>query len=63
MMGLKAENIELQNKIVEGVNRAYKKLLLESAEKNQSLVVADKQGNIRQVPAKDLLKKLSELQS
>ena len=62
-MGLKAENIELQNKIVEGVNRAYKKLLLESAEKNQSLVVADKQGNIRQVPAKDLLKKLSELQS
>jgi hypothetical protein len=59
-MALKAENIELQNKIIEGANKAYLKLLLSSAERNESLVVADKDGSIQRVPAKELLKKLSE---
>ncbi|MDB4920850.1 hypothetical protein [Mucilaginibacter sp.] len=57
---MKPENIELQNKIIEGANKAYLKLLVSSAEKNQSLVITDKDGNIQHVPAKELLKKLSE---
>lgn len=57
-MKIKAENIELRNKILEGANRAYKKLVIESAEKNQQLVIADKDGNVQHVDAKDLLKML-----
>ena len=57
-MKIKAENIELRNKILEGANRAYKKLVIESAEKNQQLVIADKDGNVQHVDAKDLLKTL-----
>jgi hypothetical protein len=55
-MGLKPENIELQNKIMAGATKAYKKLVIESAEKNQKLVIADKDGNVQLVDAKDLLK-------
>ncbi|ASU35915.1 hypothetical protein [Mucilaginibacter xinganensis] len=57
---MKPENIELQNKIIEGANKAYVKLLISSAEKKQSLVIADKDGYIQHVPARELLKKLSE---
>ncbi|MDP9078390.1 MAG: hypothetical protein M3O71_13235 [Bacteroidota bacterium] len=56
---MKQENIELQNKIIEGANKAYLKLLVLSAEKDQSLVVTDKAGKIMHVPAKELLIKLS----
>ena len=57
---MKPENIELQNKIIEGANKAYLKLLVSSAAKDESLVVTDKNGNIQHVPARELLKKLSE---
>jgi hypothetical protein len=57
-MGLKPENIELQNKIMAGIHKAVKKLVIESAEKNQQLVIADKAGNVQHVDAKDLLKTL-----
>jgi len=57
-MILKPENIELQNKIMAGATKAYKKLVIESAEKNQQLVIADKDGNVQHVDAKDLLKTL-----
>jgi len=57
---MKPENIELQNKIIEGANKAYIKLLVSSAEKDQSLVVTDKAGKVIHVPATELLKKLSE---
>ncbi|MGN6397649.1 MAG: hypothetical protein ACTHMI_18905 [Mucilaginibacter sp.] len=60
MIKIKPESIELRNNIIEGANKAYRNLVVNSAEKNQSLVVADKEGNIRHVPAKELLKKLSE---
>jgi hypothetical protein len=50
---MKPENIELQNK-------AFEKLVIASAARDESLVVADKDGNIKHVPAKELLKKLSE---
>jgi len=59
-MKIKPENVELRNKILKGVDMAFKELVISSAEKNQSLVIADKEGNIQHVPAKELLKKLSE---
>ncbi|MDB4901617.1 MAG: hypothetical protein JWQ63_898 [Mucilaginibacter sp.] len=59
-MNLKPENIELQNKIMEGVKKALKKLVIASAEKNEKLVIADKDGNVLHVPAKDLLKTFSD---
>jgi hypothetical protein len=59
-MKIKPENVELRNKILKGVDMAFRELVISSAEKNQSLVIADKDGNIKHVPAKELLKKLSE---
>jgi hypothetical protein len=59
-MNLKPENIELQNKIMEGVKKAVRKLVISSAEKNEKLVIADKNGNVMHVPAKELLKTISE---
>ncbi|MDB5016407.1 MAG: hypothetical protein JWQ84_1239 [Mucilaginibacter sp.] len=59
-MAIKPENIEFRNKIMEGVNKAVKKLVVSSAEKNEKLVVADKDGNVLYVPAKDLLKTFSD---
>jgi hypothetical protein len=59
-MKIKPENVELRNKILKGVDMAFRELVISSAEKKQSLVIADKDGNIRHVPAKELLKKLSE---
>jgi len=59
-MKIKPENVELRNKILKGVDMAFKELVISSAEKNQTLVIADKEGNIQHVPAKELLKKLSE---
>jgi hypothetical protein len=60
---LKPENLELQRKIMEGANKAYKKLVIESAERNENLVIADRDGNVLHVPAKDLLKTLPETEA
>ncbi len=59
-MEIKPENIQIRDKIIEGVNLAYKNLVINSAEKNQKLVISDLNGNVQHVPAKELLKKLSE---
>jgi hypothetical protein len=50
----------LASKIVEGVDKAVRKLVETSAAKNESLVISDKDGNIKKVPAKELLKDLSK---
>jgi predicted ABC-type ATPase len=55
---LSPENVLLRDKILKGAREAYKNLLTTSAAKNQSLVIADEDGNIHHVPAVDLLKKL-----
>jgi len=57
-MKLSPENIELRDKIVKGVNLAFEKLVISSAEKNEKLVIADIDGNIKHVDAKELLKTL-----
>ncbi|HMI01668.1 MAG TPA: hypothetical protein VK541_04255 [Pedobacter sp.] len=54
-MNLKPENIELRGKIMAGIHKAVDKLIISSAANDEKLVLADKDGNIKHVPAKDLL--------
>ena len=46
---------EFSEKILEGVRKAIKKLVETSAKLDEELVIGDKDGNIKSVPAKDLL--------
>jgi len=50
---------ELSEEVLQGLKMAMRKLVETSAENNEELVVGDKFGNFKSVPAKDLLKKLS----
>jgi predicted ABC-type ATPase len=56
---LSAENVVLRDKILKGATEAYKKLLTTSIENNREFVIADEDGNIQQVSAIELQKKLS----
>ena len=49
---------ELGVKVLKGLNMAIRNLVETSAAKNESLVISDKDGNIKKVPAKELLKDL-----
>jgi len=49
---------ELSEKVLQGLKKALRKLVETSAENNEELVVGDKFGNFKSVPAKDLLKRL-----
>jgi hypothetical protein len=49
---------ELAVKIINGVNKALRKLAETSAANNESLIVGDKDGKPQSVPAKELLKNL-----
>ena len=55
MESKKTDINELSEKVLEGMKRALKKLVETSAKNNEDLVIGDKDGNIRTVPAKDLL--------
>jgi hypothetical protein len=46
---------ELSEKVLEGTKMAFKKLVETSAKNNEELVIRDKDGVIKSVPAKDLL--------
>jgi hypothetical protein len=46
---------ELAEKVLEGMKKALKKLVETKAKNNQDLVIGDKDGNIKTIPAKDLL--------
>jgi len=62
-MAAQPNNTELNklgDKIVYGVNKALRKLVETSAANNKSLVVGDEYGNVKSVPAKELLKTLSK---
>ena len=54
-MNMKPENIELTNKIMAGIKKAVSELVVKSAANNEKLVIADKDGKVMLVPAKDLL--------
>jgi|JI102314A1RNA_FD_contig_21_8973665_length_599_multi_3_in_0_out_0_2 hypothetical protein len=49
---------ELSAKLLIGVQKALYKLVKTSAANNESLIIGDKYGNIKSVPAKELLKTL-----
>ena len=53
-MDLKPENIELGNKIMAGIQLAIDRLIETSAANNQSLVMYEN-GEIKHIPAKELL--------
>lgn len=46
---------ELSDKVLEGMKRAMKKLVETSAKNDEELVIRDKDGLVKSVPAKDLL--------
>jgi hypothetical protein len=51
---------ELSEKVLQGVREAVYELIKTSAASNKELVISDKQGNIKTVPAKDLLNKIQK---
>ncbi|AMQ01192.1 hypothetical protein AY601_4347 [Pedobacter cryoconitis] len=48
------------DKVMVGLKQALRKLAEEAAVNNEDLVIGDKEGNAKSVPAKDLLKTLSK---
>jgi tRNA(Ser,Leu) C12 N-acetylase TAN1 len=46
---------DLSEKALDGMKKAIKKLVETSAKNNEELVIRDKDGSIKSVPAKDLL--------
>jgi hypothetical protein len=55
---MSAENIKLENLIIEGFNRANKKLIETSAANNEIMVISVN-GEAQHVSAKDLLAKMN----
>ncbi len=51
---------ELSDKVLKGLRKAFRKLVETSAANDRELVIGDKHGNFKSVPAKDLLKNLPE---
>lgn len=51
---------ELSEKILLGIKEAVQKLIESSAAQNKSLVIGDEEGNIKKVPAKELLDTLQK---
>jgi hypothetical protein len=54
----KTEISELAGKIIFGVRKAVRQLVETSASNNEELIVGDKDGGFKSVPAKELLKTL-----
>lgn len=59
-MGIKKENQELRDKIMAGIKKAVDKLIKDSAARNEDLIVADRDGKVKAVPAKELLRSISK---
>jgi hypothetical protein len=55
MESKKTDINELAEKVLEGMKKALKKLVETKAKNNQDLIIGDKDGNIKSVPAKDFL--------
>jgi hypothetical protein len=51
---------ELAEKVLYGVNKALRKLVETSAANGESLVIGNKDGSFKSVPAKELLEKVSK---
>ena len=51
---------DLSERVISGLRKALRQLVETSAAKNESLIIGDKNGNAHSVPAKELLKKMSQ---
>ena len=60
MISKKTDINELSEKVLQGVKKALKTLVETSAKNNEELIIADKSGKIKSVPAKDLLKSVQK---
>lgn len=49
---------EFASKVLEGMKRANRKLVEAAAANNESLIIGEKDGSFKAVPAKELLKTL-----
>jgi hypothetical protein len=49
---------ELSEKVLGGVRKALRKLVETNAANNEEMVLGDKDGNVKTIPAKDLLARL-----
>ena len=49
---------ELSESVLKGVQEALRKLVEERAAQDKTLVIGDRNGNIKNIPAKELLKTL-----
>lgn len=49
------KNTELSERVLQGISKALRKLVETSAANGESLVIGDKDGKIKIIPAKDLL--------
>lgn len=50
------KSTELSEKFMYGLNLAIKRLVEKRALEDRTLIISDKDGNIKEVPAKELLK-------
>lgn len=46
---------ESSQQLLNGLKKAFNKLVAEKAAKDQSLIIGDQDGNFKEVPAKELL--------
>ncbi|MBQ8606630.1 MAG: hypothetical protein IJ417_00360 [Bacteroidaceae bacterium] len=53
-----AERVEFRQRLREGLNRSRYKLIREKALRNETLVEGDYHGGVREVSARDLLKRV-----
>lgn len=53
-------NSTFTEKVMVGLKKALRKLAEEAALNNESLIIGDKDGNVKSIPAKELLKGISK---
>lgn len=51
---------EFTDKILSGIQKAVKELIVRSAANDETLIIGDEKGNAKEVPAKELLNESSE---
>ena len=51
---------ELTEKVLQGVKKAVRELIKASAANDEELIIGDKDGNIKSVPARELLRDLQQ---
>jgi DNA-binding Xre family transcriptional regulator len=53
-------NSTFTEKVMVGLKKALRKLAEEAALNNENLIIGDKDGNVKSIPAKELLKGISK---